>query len=94
MLASSFYRLLQRLAFGCWVAIVSITPVYAQSDPLPSWNDTAAKQAIVAFVGKVTREGTPDFVPVRGAHRHVRQRRHAVGGAARSISSSCSRSTG
>lgn len=64
MLASSFYRLLQRLAFGCWVAIVSITPVYAQSDPLPSWNDTAAKQAIVAFVGKVTREGTPDFVPV------------------------------
>jgi phosphoserine phosphatase len=30
---------------------------------LPSWNDGAAKQAIVAFVEKVTREGTPDFVP-------------------------------
>jgi phosphoglycolate phosphatase-like HAD superfamily hydrolase len=34
----------------------------AQSDSLPSWNDGAAKQAIVAFVEKVTREGGPDFV--------------------------------
>ena len=33
-------------------------------DPLPSWNDTAPKKAIVAFVGKVTKEGSPDFVPV------------------------------
>jgi hypothetical protein len=29
---------------------------------LPSWNATAPKQAIVAFVDKVTREGSPDFV--------------------------------
>jgi len=35
----------------------------AAADPLPSWNETAAKKAIVAFVGKVTREGGPDFVP-------------------------------
>lgn len=34
----------------------------AQSDPLPSWNDGKAKQAILDFVGKVTREGGPDFV--------------------------------
>jgi hypothetical protein len=34
------------------------------ADPLPSWNDTAPKQAIVAFVEKVTKEGSPDFVPV------------------------------
>ena len=33
------------------------------ADPLPSWNDTAPKQAITAFVGKVTKEGSPDFVP-------------------------------
>jgi phosphoglycolate phosphatase-like HAD superfamily hydrolase len=32
------------------------------SDPLPSWNDTAPKKAIVAFVDKITREGSPDFV--------------------------------
>lgn len=31
--------------------------------PLPSWNDTAAKEAIIAFVDKVTTVGSPDFVP-------------------------------
>ena len=34
------------------------------NDPLLSWNDTAPKKAIVAFVEKVTKEGSPDFVPV------------------------------
>jgi phosphoserine phosphatase len=33
------------------------------TDPLPSWNDGTAKASITAFVGKVTKEGTPDFVP-------------------------------
>jgi hypothetical protein len=28
----------------------------------PSWNDTAPKKAIIAFVEKVTKEGSPDFV--------------------------------
>ena len=31
-------------------------------DPLPSWNDTKQKQAIVAFVQQVTKKGTPDYV--------------------------------
>src|SRR5258707_9256496 len=35
----------------------------AQTDPLPSWNDGAAKQAILNFGAAVTREGSPDFVP-------------------------------
>jgi hypothetical protein len=34
------------------------------ADPLPSWNDTGPKQAILAFVEKVTKPGSPDFVPV------------------------------
>jgi phosphoserine phosphatase len=34
----------------------------AQNDPLPSWNDTSAKQAIVDFVDRVTKAGGPDFV--------------------------------
>ena len=33
------------------------------SDPLPSWNEGNAKQAILGFVTAVTREGSPDFVP-------------------------------
>jgi phosphoglycolate phosphatase-like HAD superfamily hydrolase len=36
---------------------------FGQADALPSWNDGKAKQAIVAFVDKVTRQGSPDFVP-------------------------------
>ncbi len=35
---------------------------YAQ-DPLPSWNDTAPKKALIEFVKKVTKQGSPDFVP-------------------------------
>jgi phosphoglycolate phosphatase-like HAD superfamily hydrolase len=31
--------------------------------PLPSWNDGAAKSAILDFVARVTREGGPDYVP-------------------------------
>ena len=33
------------------------------SDPLPSWNDTVPKEAIIGFVEQVTKEGSPDFVP-------------------------------
>jgi phosphoserine phosphatase len=33
-------------------------------DPLPSWNDGLAKQSIISFVEKVTKPGSPDFVPV------------------------------
>ena len=33
-------------------------------DPLPSWNDGRTKSAIRDFVGRVTKEGSPDFVPV------------------------------
>jgi phosphoglycolate phosphatase-like HAD superfamily hydrolase len=34
------------------------------TDPLPSWNEGATKSAIRDFVARVTKEGTPDFVPV------------------------------
>jgi phosphoserine phosphatase len=35
----------------------------AQIDPLPSWSEGAAKKAITDFVARVTKQGTPDFVP-------------------------------
>jgi len=34
----------------------------AQADPLPSWNDTGPKKAILEFVDRVTTQGSPDFV--------------------------------
>jgi phosphoserine phosphatase len=45
------------------LAIASAAVAAKADDPLPSWNDGAAKQSIVAFVEKVTKHGA-DFVPV------------------------------
>ncbi|HEY2585681.1 MAG TPA: HAD family hydrolase [Tepidisphaeraceae bacterium] len=45
-----------------WVAIV-LAAVARGQDPLPSWNDGPARKAIVDFIGKVTKEGSPDYVP-------------------------------
>jgi len=46
------------------VATESPLSSMASADVLRSWNDGTAKQAIVDFVTRVTREGGPDFVPV------------------------------
>jgi len=48
-----------------WLALLLVVgmPVNARAaDGLPSWNDGAAKSAIVDFVQRVTKEGGPDFV--------------------------------
>lgn len=42
--------------------LATSAPVYAE-DFLPSWNEGATKNAILQFVAKVTKEGSPDFVP-------------------------------
>src|SRR5580704_14017567 len=39
-------------------------PVFAQQDPLPSWNEGSNKAKIIDFVDKVTKEGSEDFVPI------------------------------
>ncbi len=43
----------------------------AYADPLPSWNDTAPKKAIIAFVEKVTTAGSPDYVVPAGIKGQV-----------------------
>jgi hypothetical protein len=54
--------------FRSFVLLTSVMVVcagmVAAQDSLPSWNDTAPKKAIMAFVAKVTTEGSPDFVAV------------------------------
>lgn len=48
-----------------WLPILFLAlaiPVFAE-DPLPSWNDGPAKQAIVTFVQKTTETTSPQFVP-------------------------------
>jgi hypothetical protein len=40
-----------------------LLPAMAAQDPLPAWNDTGSKHAIVDFVQQVTLPGSPNFVP-------------------------------
>jgi phosphoglycolate phosphatase-like HAD superfamily hydrolase len=44
------------------VLLVASMRVHAQADPLPSWNDGAARKAIVSFVEQTTTAGGPMFV--------------------------------
>jgi hypothetical protein len=48
-------------ALVCALALTAT--IVRAADPLPSWKDANAKQAITSFVEKVTKEGSPDFVP-------------------------------
>jgi phosphoserine phosphatase len=52
-----------RHVLGLIVCVLLAGTAFA-ADPLPSWNEGPARRAIVAFVEKVTNEGSPDFVPV------------------------------
>jgi hypothetical protein len=44
------------------VFVAFALPVFA-ADPLPSWNDGAAKRSVVDFLAKVIKAGSPFFVP-------------------------------
>ena len=60
----TYFRLSRIAALMLCVLLLAVVGAYAQNDPLPSWNDGKAKQSIIAFVEKVTKPGSPDFVPV------------------------------
>ncbi len=45
------------------LTLVCSASARAQSGPLPSWNDGAARQAIVDFVNKTTDASSPDYIP-------------------------------
>ena len=49
-----FLKLTRRTVLVVAASLLIIAPAGAQTDPLPSWNDTGPKAAIVAFVDKVT----------------------------------------
>ena len=50
------------LRLAC-AALALVAGTAVADDPLPSWRDTGPRKAIVAFVDRVTKEGSPDFVP-------------------------------
>lgn len=56
-------RTLQSVVALC-LTVGLVGPATAQAtDPLPSWNDGATKQAIIEFVEQVSTPGGPAFVP-------------------------------
>ncbi|QPB18472.1 HAD family hydrolase [Rhizobium sp. 007] len=56
-------QLIRRVILAAAAALLVAPLALAQTDPLPSWSDTAPKAGVVAFVEKVTKAGSPEFVP-------------------------------
>ena len=50
------------IVMGILIVCLTATPAVWAADPLPSWNDTAPKQSIIAFVQQVTKEGSTDYI--------------------------------
>ena len=48
---------------GFTLLFAAASAIAQPADPLPSWNDGAAKKAIVDFVQTTTTQGSPAFVP-------------------------------
>jgi len=44
------------------IAVLALPLNVRAADPLRSWNDGQTKKAIIGFVERVTKEGSPDFV--------------------------------
>jgi phosphoglycolate phosphatase-like HAD superfamily hydrolase len=57
-------NLFLHVAAGVGIVLAAIQGAQSQTDPLPSWNDGSVKKSITDFVGRVTTQGSPDFVPV------------------------------
>ena len=58
-----FVGLLLAAHFVLPLAVAEAPQAAAPPDPLPSWNQSQSKQAIITFINRTTTEGSPDFVP-------------------------------
>ncbi|WP_426535661.1 HAD family hydrolase [Bradyrhizobium sp. McL0615] len=57
-------RFTRRIILAALTLLLPVPAALAQSpNPLPSWNEGAAKKSITDFVTKVTMQGGADFVP-------------------------------
>src|SRR6516162_9135790 len=52
------------LVLGAVASVSAAGIADAQSDPLPSWNEGAVKDAVLKFVRATTDASNPDFVPL------------------------------
>jgi hypothetical protein len=68
--SDTFFKVSRRAMLSAFAAAPALPVLFPASaladltdDPLPSWNDTASKRAITTFVQRVTKQGSPEFVP-------------------------------
>ncbi len=63
-----FTVLLVKITVGLVCSLISAHQAIADQprvdQPLPSWNESATKTAIIDFVRRVTEQDSPDFIPV------------------------------
>jgi phosphoserine phosphatase len=59
---TAFACMIRAAALAIGLALSAALPALALDDPLPSWNDGAAKQAITAFVAASVEEGGKDYI--------------------------------
>jgi phosphoglycolate phosphatase-like HAD superfamily hydrolase len=59
------FAMARRVWLALFLVVAMLSPSCAAhpADPLPLWNDGAARTAIVSFVERTTKPGSPDFVP-------------------------------
>jgi hypothetical protein len=57
------FRISTAVILALCALLLPVVGVHAQTDPLPSWNDGAAKKAIIEFVQVTTDKASPKFVP-------------------------------
>ena len=55
-------KIIRKFLAGLMIIFAGLTSSQAQ-DPLPSWNDGPAKQAIIDFVKATTEKDSPKFIP-------------------------------
>lgn len=53
----------QGILIGLVIGVFGVVGSVKAADPLPSWNDTRTKKAIIDFVTAVTTKDSPNFVP-------------------------------
>jgi len=55
---------MKKIVLKCLLILILLVNTAFAAEPLPSWNDTVSKQAIITFVEQVTQDGSPNFVPI------------------------------
>ena len=65
------FRLSRVMALALCALLLVVAQTHAQTDPLSSWNDGQAKQAIMKFVERVTDSVRSHICPSRRPDRHL-----------------------